>query len=226
MSERGIIFGPDMVNAIREGRKTQTRRIIRCGFVGGPEHRGNGREPELSDPHFWDTGFENPETGEAMALSELGSPFHRAEVAWVRETWAAGPGYDGLRPSDIPEEQYILRWYRADTAHGLPKMRGRWRSSIHMPRWISRIDLRILSVRPERLQQISEADAEAEGITKFYDDPNRVDRRHPKFREGFHTAWDDIHKKRGRGWASDPWVWRIEFVGPVVSPAVERRRDG
>ena len=93
-----------------------------------------------------------------------------------------------------------------------------WRPSIFMPRWASRITLEIVSVRAERVQDISENDAEAEGIELwqevFFREYNKPDNnpgwtRDPRL--SFQTLWDSINAKRGYGWDVNPWVWVIEF---------------
>lgn len=96
-----------------------------------------------------------------------------------------------------------------------------WRPSIHMPRWASRITLEITGVRVERLQDISEADAKAEGITVLplqnVDDPSAWWQSSPGENQArtpiasFRNLWDSINAKRGYSWESNPWVWVIEF---------------
>ncbi|WP_186083797.1 hypothetical protein [Burkholderia gladioli] len=120
---------------------------------------------------------------------------------WVRETW----GQYQLAPEDIV--------YRADEDFpcGSPK---RWRPSIHMPRWASRITLEITGVRVERLQDISEADAIAEGIEHTSDGFSVDEGRHfhaARARDSFASLWDGLNEARGHGWEANPWVWVIEF---------------
>jgi hypothetical protein len=86
----------------------------------------------------------------------------------------------------------------------MPPFGKRWRPSIHMPRWASRITLTITDVRVERVQDISEADAKAEGV--LMDDPDAI------FYSGmFAHLWNTIYHKRGLGWDANPWVWVIHF---------------
>lgn len=233
MSDRGIIFGPDMVNAIIAGRKTQTRRLINpqpqyvCLGYDSTDH-----DAEIGDKviyHGWPCILRESRGRDKAASGDLTpvkcpSPFgNSGDRLWVRETWAAGPGYDGVKPSDIPRQGSIFKWYRAGKAIEPSSRRGnpypgRWRSSIHMPRWISRIDLRILSVRAERLHQISEADAKAEGVTLTpctHPDCAGTDSvcGNDFYRGAFANAWDKIQGKRKgpRFWSESPWVWRVEF---------------
>lgn len=132
---------------------------------------------------------------------------------WVRETWAQAD----LRHSIVP----VL--YRAD-GDAQPVLDDRWRSPIHMPRWASRLTLEILSVRVERVQAISEADARAEGVEPLplqAGEPGAwwtasvsagavLHGRTPA--DAFRLAWDAINGRRaGCSWAASPWVWVLEF---------------
>jgi hypothetical protein len=83
----------------------------------------------------------------------------------------------------------------------------RWRPSIHMPRWASRLTLAVTSVRVERVQEITEADARAEGIEPQRSDYSGEDSNSLQFRD----LWDSINAARGYGWAVNPWVWVVEF---------------
>jgi hypothetical protein len=92
--------------------------------------------------------------------------------------------------------------------------RGNWRPSIHMPRWASRITLEIVSVRVERLQDINEEDAKAEGVLPAaYGEPDYTEDDYgPKnHRDGFQLLWDSINGPRGYGWDVNPFVWCVEF---------------
>lgn len=193
MKERPIIFSGEMVRAILEGRKTQTRRVIKpqpSGDVGAwpyDDHREN-----------W-----------------LVCPYGSQECRlWVRETWR--PFVLGSRFN-----QEVDIEYRADgqkilhhpiSSEKLEKWEGgfsdcSWKPSIHMPRWASRITLEITDVRVERVQDITDADAVAEGIDPEEDkyDGHQV----PKV--NFSFLWDSINEKRGFGWDANPWVWVVEF---------------
>jgi len=139
-------------------------------------------------------------------------PYQVGDHLWVRETWAP---YDELvlgYALDSPE--WVV--FRADgkmwnTHTHCYADKGdlidpaRWRPSIHMPRWASRITLEITGVRMERVQNILERDAEAEGVhptPEFWPDPHR---------HAFELLWDSIYAKRGLGWDVNPWVWALEF---------------
>jgi hypothetical protein len=129
--------------------------------------------------------------GSSYNRCRYGSP---GELLWVRETWTnlARPGYQR-----VPV-------YRADGPEGDQLPEGvHWKPSLLMPRWASRIDLEVTGVRVERLQDISAADAAAEGCV-----PRQMDYGDP--RAAFEGLWDAINGKRAP-WASNPWVWVIAF---------------
>jgi hypothetical protein len=84
---------------------------------------------------------------------------------------------------------------------------GRWRHPNHMPRWASRITLEVIDVRVERVQEISEEDAKAEGCLLIPCAPKYID----TYRETFADLWNSINEKRGFGWDVNPWVWVVEF---------------
>lgn len=176
---RGILFNGEMVRAILEGRKTQTRRVLR--------------------------GTEKP--------CPYGKP---GDELWVRETWQAwvrcSYEYDEWEPIDREcrggrtWEQYLEDCgnpnaieYRATS-----KSLGPWTPAIHMPRWASRITLEIESVRVERVQAISKADAIAEGFEREPALP--IDPR-----DWFRVLWDSINASRGFGWDENPYVFAITF---------------
>lgn len=215
MTERPILMSAPMVLAILEDRKTNTRRVMRAqppewidrfgvsAFTPSGHVSGRGTHPEHGP-------------AEKFYRCPYGVPGDRL---WVKETWAAGKCSEGLSPSmlspsfyDGPRSDNGGLWYRADSAEPAHPVttRGRWRTSLHMPRWASRLTLEIVSVRAERLQDISEEDAKAEGVTPDADClANRCMR---PYRDRFLDVWDEINgKRKGCGWRDNPWVWRIEF---------------
>lgn len=183
MKERPILFSGPMVRAILEGRKTQTRRIVRGAALRWLED--DGFTPEfVSDPD--------------NRLCPHGKPGDRL---WVRETWAimSKSRQSAWKGEAIPKHlmEGVELVYRADEDYGP----GIYRPSIHMPRWASRIDLEITDIRVERLQDITEEDAMAEGAYKSPAAGN--------YRMGFGEIWESIN---GSGsWTKNPWVWVIEF---------------
>lgn len=204
MSERPILFSGAMVRAILSGQKTQTRRVVRPQ----PLH-GVGRYTEDGTPGEvdWVILDEDGDPTDSALRCPYGAP---GDALWVRETWAVGRAFDRTRPSEIPTvERDIPVWWRADEAIEESVNRGRWRPSLHMPRWASRITLDIVSVRVERLQTITTLDAMAEGA-----EPVRNAAGVLSYTTGFRTLWDSINGARpGCSWDDDPWVWVVEFRG-------------
>jgi hypothetical protein len=213
VKERPILFSGPMVRAILEGRKTQTRRLVK--LPSG--HEFDGYCPK---PMFVMCSRPDQPTGSRRVPSPYGHPGDRL---WVRETFA--PAYfDDGKPG-----------YRADWTALDGVEEPTWKPSIFMPRALSRVALEVVSVRVERLQDITEEDARAEGFEAdtmwsaynmkthsqvgFFVDPRPNDDLidvHPSFtstaRDEFRSLWDKINGKKAP-WASNPWVWAIEFRG-------------
>lgn len=220
MKERPILFSGPMVRAILGGQKTQTRRVEPLF----PMNRGHVQM--LSDGRAeWspDGGFDR---GVIAAKPKYGVAGDRL---WVKETFRLAVMLDGKSPHDVEglsdEANYREAWaplmYLADgekrwcsdgrlAAFG--GVMGRLRPSIHMPRWASRITLEVVSVRVERLQEISGDDAFAEGVGQKIGMPLVHGHATPEWnRRAFEALWDKINAERGFGWDANPWVWAIEF---------------
>lgn len=185
MKERGMIFNGEMVRAILDGRKTQTRRTVK------PQPDEDGLAKVTNGP-WVDTSERN-----------YHCPFGAAgDRIWVRETWAR---YNiDLNSHDIA--------YRATTPEDWPE-EGRWRPSIHMPRWASRILLEITDVRVERLNAISQEDAQAEGMEltgwrPTYSDPDSGGEVMTPY-DNFAELWSSIYGDES--WKANSWVWVISF---------------
>lgn len=149
---------------------------------------------------------------------------------WVRETWAQIWKYEGCIGEDTTEPYNCSMCsgcrieYRADTKNSCPgdwpesmakedDEAPRWKPSIHMPRWASRITLEITNMRVERLNDITEEDAKAEGAKEkhnIFHDAIQAHIGNVAIRN-FAVLWDSIYSKRGLGWDANPWVWVIEF---------------
>lgn len=237
MKERPILFSGDMVRALLDGRKTQTRRIVKLPHnnplgqweptsIGGP----NGGRTAAGDTVPLQGAIWHTRTGDSL-MCPYGQPGDRL---YVRETWAAywGPPALGarvvtdaaVRQSDgsiahaSAAEPLSVR-YAADMDGEAPFGR-KWKPSIHMPRWASRITLEVTGVRVERLQDISENDAVAEGIRQHGEKCGWVNecqlsdgKRHfdSSAYGMYRQLWDDLNAARGYGWDANPWVWMIEF---------------
>jgi hypothetical protein len=212
--EKPILFSADMVRAILDGRKTQTRRlsgledvnkspdIWRFNKVGILDYMTKPRYKGRFGAYFETESLE-PNT---LHICPVTCPYGKpGDLLWVRETWGL---YD-TEPKDGPEKAIIF--YRASDGDNYELRYQLWRPSIFMPRWASRITLEITGVRVERLQDISEGDAISEGVRHAF--PSQDDNRPPASYDiaAFAQLWDSINAKRGYSWSSNPWVWVIEF---------------
>lgn len=211
MKERPILFSSPMVLAILEGRKTQTRRIMNLIEFQPCTASGDGWDWDFRDRR----GRWNSYTTKQLVESKRNPYGTPGDRLWVRETWGR-----------CDRDRVI---YRADDIDALAKERNwvswpTWRPSIFMPRWASRITLEVTEVRVQRLHEISEEDAKAEGVTPYTPPDGHIslDQRVPgpgfdrcrlgdqPHRLPFADLWDTINGKRAP-WSSNPWVWAISF---------------
>ncbi|CEJ65293.1 MULTISPECIES: hypothetical protein [Citrobacter] len=228
MIERGMIFNGEMVRAILDGRKTQTRRIMAIQ----PEHSELGLRRVIDSKNGRDNGKYFWSQSDACGLKArskvFGCPYGEVgDRIWVRETFQ-GP----LVPEELFEEyrahpeKFETPQYCEYSADGGAKpeycdlddnLRHGWRPSIHMPRWASRILLEITNVGVQRLQSISPNDAAREGLVKLpatgrycinQGDQYFGDASHDA-REVFSWLWASIYGEES--WNANPWVWVIEF---------------
>lgn len=207
MTEHGMIFNAEMVRAILDGRKTQTRRIVKLSHERGmknPVVRGKNGEVSYVGCRL------------AAMLCPFGQPGDRL---WVRETFSCIGNEDG-HPVDadgnLCERENAQRIYRASAIqktnnYGLwtsPdgfEFEGTWTPSIHMPRWASRITLEITDVRVERLKHVPRAGIIAEG----YPAERAANGGEYDPFLWYRDLWESIY---GDGsWQANPWVWVIEF---------------
>ncbi|SAT64457.1 morphogenetic protein [Klebsiella pneumoniae] len=232
MKERGMIFNGEMVRAILDGRKTQTRRIIKW------------KQTRFTEIGEREDGSKWPWSEDAEHACDFWHPCPFGAVGdriWVRETWGVVShelDEDGRirpwtpdRPATVIHEMPFGNGYYSGHAiyaadgdftwgddDGYEDGRSCWKPSIHMPKAASRILLEITDVRVERLNAISEEDAEAEGIDMeaLYDsqdcydciaDHNMTGR--PTVTGAFKYLWESIYGEEG--WKSNPWVWVISF---------------
>ncbi|HBR4426559.1 hypothetical protein [Klebsiella pneumoniae] len=237
MTERGMIFNAEMVRAILDGRKTQTRRIVK-GTDGAMKFC---KEWDINGKEVFVVLGEKDHTGMNPVLGAISCPFGAVgDRIWVRETWATLGNEDGccidwegnLCKGDERSAARIYRasceqrpgdyglWSIPDDAYWKPhtkehKFEGAWRPSIHMPRWASRILLEITDVRVERLNAISEEDARAEGIIDGgclncgEPEPCGCANPEPDATDAFAYLWQSIYGQDN--WNANPWVWVIEF---------------
>lgn len=202
--ERGIIFSGHSVRAIQAGTKTQTRRLVKAKHL-----------PFIKDLLG---GFLDGKWNQRPL--PYGKPRERL---WVKETFNFSSG-DDLLPGEnhrlCPER---AGWradrvvWRADGERTHPEQGAAiWKPSIYMPRWASRITLEVTDIRVERLQDITEPDAKAEGVTPLKN-PHGVVGAYGH-RLGFAVAWDSLNEKRAT-WESNPWVWVVDFKRVEVADA-------
>lgn len=178
MKERPIIFSGEMVRAILAGEKTQTRRVVKPQPT--KVYPGDGCYPVVNAMCF-----------DEKRIRFITSPYHVGMRLWVRETIDGRFGCDSFYVADESRLVDALGW-----DIGAKHVPCKIISSIHMPRWASRITLEITNVRVERVQEISEEDAKAEGVDSV---------------KSFKDLWNSIYFERGFGWNKNPWVWVLEF---------------
>jgi hypothetical protein len=182
-----ILFNTEMVQAILEGRKTVTRRKIDKDITNFCDVEVDGTLLDYQNCHG---DFINP-----IDLCR----YRKGDILWVRETWSEHQEYYNNSAKVFAEPHYI---YKADGVYA-----NKWRPSIHMPKEAARIFLKVTDVRVERLQDITEEDAIAEGMSKTLVDGVIF----ISAKGNFHVLWDSLNIKRGYGWEVNPWVWVIEF---------------
>lgn len=185
MKERPIIFNAHSVQAILAGEKTQTRRVVK------PQPAGN----DFGKAFGYPPGSYTDNSGDLWPCP-YGATGDRL---WVRERWAVKPLYDLKKPSRIPHNAQV--YYQADVDL-TPWERGKWRPAIFMPRWASRITLAVTAVQVERLQDITDSDAIAEGV-QAQAGPGEVVCE-------FARLWDAVSGHK-HPWDSNPYVWAVTF---------------
>ena len=206
MKVRPILFNGEMVRALLDGRKTQTRRVVKNQPPGHFHYHGvSGADAEA---YFSDRTEEENQAALAGKHTWRRCPYGvPGDRLWVRETWGVHHIHNHISPQNLPDmaADYFGISYRA-TDDGVSTWVSRWRPSIHMPRWASRITLEVTDVRVERVQAIVLDEIMAEGIPR--QDGRTSECTH---RLRFQRLWDSINAKRGYSWASNPWVWVVEF---------------
>lgn len=216
MTDRPIIFSAPMIRALLEGRKTQTRRVLKRHALHKP------------DPHSivyhdgslicrWKSGIRH----------DIPSPYAPGDRLYVKEAWRAMDRQDEFSGSQIAAQcldaGYKRPWspiqYEADGARdnwireplGFGTKLGRYRHSRFMPRWASRLTLTVTDVRVQRLQDISEADAAAEGCSEGHT-VDVISGIHEGWsaRTSFRTLWNSLHGTDA--WAANPWAVALTFT--------------
>lgn len=240
--ERPILFSAPMVRAILDGHKTQTRRVI-------DKDVSNRFDIDTDGTAF---AYIDQATGDSYKPHDI-CIYKPGDILWVKEAWATywrhnTDGY--IYPCEFEGQIDIDKFMSEDIGYpfALGKAGGieyrasypengygyygagpfvgritKWRSLRYMPKWAARIWLKVKDVRVERVQDISEDDARAEGCITFsdkigdgkFDDVYEFDLT---ARDAFVELWDSINAKRGYGWGINPWVWAIEFEVAEAQP--------
>ncbi len=221
MTDRPIIFSAPMVRALLDGRLSQTRRVLGNTVRGRVRWNIFNAEVAWSDSFVMDPGNSR--------WREKDNPYAPGDRLWVREAWQTGTSDDGPQISyrATPDYFKIDAWDGEDFgvgpsfnegrcpgatfSHWLPDVLaddGPWRSPIHMPRWASRLTLTVTDVRVQRLQDISSADAIAEGCPPYANSAT-IDCDTPNPRDDFKRLWNSIHGTDA--WDANPWVAAISF---------------
>lgn len=207
-----MLFNTEMVQAILRGDKTVTRRVCKAG-----------NDYVVPDMSFYDANkrtyavrnYANKGHKDRLSISERTCPICPGDILYVRETWLSADECNGVK-----------YYYKADETENSKEVRKiygyKWHPSIHMPKEVARIWLKVTDVRVERLQDITEEQAKAEGISEewacawwkpTFNDPDSGG--YPEYRKTFAwDLWDSTIKKLELdtyGWKANPWVWVIEF---------------
>jgi hypothetical protein len=211
VKEKPVIFSGPMTKAILSGTKTQTRRVIK------PQPTDSWMREQVTD---WSLYYTRNRWGRLEKHLWICHPTENKEIVcpygkpgdqlWVRERWYCAGEHEC--------DGYPVRYeVDADLARAVST---KWRTPIFMPRWASRITLEITNIRVQRVQEISEADAIAEGVRQLRDGsgtyagregPGNLVTPWPTAKEAFADGWDAINAKRGFSWSSNVWVWVLEF---------------
>lgn len=211
MTDRPIIFSAPMVRALLDGRKSQTRRLLKLA----------GRRPDYigpkgctGDPACW--GWDNGDGGYILAdrdpsdkfaasWRDFAASYAAGDRLWCREVWGLGVSDHG----NCPRYRATMDYRCGDKIRSHHEGPFTWRSPIHMPRWASRLTLIVTNVRVQRLHDISAADAIAEGC-HVYASSATIDCDTPDPRQEYRRLWNSLHGPDA--WDANPWVAALTFT--------------
>jgi len=206
MKETPILFSSEMVRAILDGRKSQTRRVMNPQPIDAsngtwyPKPSSEKAKHYANENHF--------KKGVVIDFCPYGKP---GDQLWVKETWRVAKCYDDLKPLELMLTQRQIE-YSADEDWLLKEVRGKVRTALFMPKWASRITLEITDIRVERVQDISRKDAKLEGFLPS--EYNGMESWNGKVfgnaQIAFEACWIDINGKK-YPWSDNPWVWVVSF---------------
>ena len=203
-----ILFNTQMVQAILDGRKTTTRRIVK-GNINDLDLIGTGSS-KCNDT-FDTTLFgklDKEKVWNSDVKERVKAPYMPGDILYVRETWFEGDILDFNE--DIAKRNIVL--YRTDDLEKYDIEEIKWRPSIHMPKRLARIFLKVTGVRVERLKRIEAGQCESEGINLGYKIENAFDAG--EYCKAFGELWDSTVNKKDMdkySWNANPYVWAIEF---------------
>ncbi|HEX3156773.1 MAG TPA: hypothetical protein VHV32_19245 [Candidatus Angelobacter sp.] len=238
VQEKPILFSGPMVRAILDGRKTQSRRVVKpqpgpCDHKLNEEYEGHAIPTEFFMMDAGDWACRTCGNGVRLTRNDavgIICPYGRpGGNIWVREAWQYYGGDEYLYQKSRQSVAYKATWdsdkclWKEGTAEPttFDYWPETWRPSIHMPRWASRITLELTKVRVERVQEISEEESIAEGVKAFDGSAKgcfavlgTTAISGTTAKECYQRLWDSINLKREGGkysWAANPFVWAIEF---------------
>lgn len=224
MKERPILFSGEMVRAILDGRKTQTRRIVKDAgeLTDWGAQIGDWTFEKMAEEFAVLKRLGRDDEGAAMRCALIKCPYGvPGDRLWVRENLvicSEGIEYEadrslGFDLTSLDDNHPAVDLWNRKAHEDGPDVHPTKIPSIHMPRWASRINLEITNVRVERLQDISEADAKAEGVADIpiAELPKALQQATWSACQSFQRLWDHINGERA-SWESNPWVWVIEFI--------------
>ena len=206
MSDIGLMFDPKMIQAFLDGRKSLTRRTRGLGEIN------DNPDDWVAALYFSDGWWHFFKTQDAVHRHKpdmaIKCPFPVGARVYEKEAWATEKQYDHLKPKEIPRTATIF--YVSDGVGEWPinLAIGKLRSSMFMPKWAARIWQEIVGVRPERVQDITEADAKREGVMAV------IASDETDYRSGYRAAFADLWDRlsgRKYPWAKKVWVWRLEL---------------
>lgn len=202
---KGLLFIPEMARAAFEGRKTNTRRVM------NPQPGRCVHDFEERDPGVWHFEGDSPTNhgGEVQMNDwscDIKCDYLAGERRCLLTTWSVPKGYDGLKPTEIEYNENLIRYlWHAGMGTPKPEWAGKLRPGRFLPNHLRSFMpiFEIVTVRVERIQDITPDDCRAEGMTAGNNDVG--------VRYGFGQLWNSINEKRGFGWGKNPWVWAISF---------------